>query len=134
MQAEGTTKKRTLRDLISDVHAAIRFVRSQSEVDPSKVGIIGHSEGGIIGPVACTEDLTIAALVVCSASASKFEDILLHQAEHNTKEIAQMATEERETWGIKEGYDPVRSTLKIIEKVKEGEEYIQIDGEKESTK
>lgn len=132
--SEGDYKKRRLKDLITDVHAAIKFVRSQTEVDPSKVGIIGHSEGGIIGPVVCAEDPAIAALVVCSASASKFENILLHQAEHNRKEIAQMTPEEREKWGIKEGYDPVKSTLEIIEKVKKGEEYIEISGEKESTK
>lgn len=130
----GDYKKRRLGDLISDAHVAIRFVRSQAEVDPSKIGIIGHSEGGIIGPVVCAEDLAIAALVVCSASASKFEDILLHQAEHNKKEIAQMAPEEREKWGIKEGYDPMKSTLEIIEKIKRGEEYIEIYGEKEFTK
>ena len=130
----GDYKKRTLRDLISDVRAAIRFVRSQPEVDPSKVGVIGHSEGGIIGPVVCAEDPTIAALVVCSASASKIEDIMLHQAECNKKEITQMAPKEREKWGIKKGYNPVKSTLEIIEKVKNGEDYIEIHGEKESTK
>ena len=32
----------------SDVEAAVRFVRTQPEIDPKRVGLIGHSEGGIL--------------------------------------------------------------------------------------
>lgn len=39
----------TLDDSTSDALAGISFLSSQEEINPEKIGIIGHSEGGLIG-------------------------------------------------------------------------------------
>jgi alpha/beta superfamily hydrolase len=49
----GDYKTAGFRDFVSDAHAAIRFLRSRTEVDPSRIIVLWHSEGGIIGPVLC---------------------------------------------------------------------------------
>ena len=46
-KSSGDYKKAGFKDLIFDVHAAIKFLRSQPEVDSAKTVVLGHSEGGI---------------------------------------------------------------------------------------
>ena len=41
-----------LGDLAEDAEAAVRFVRGRSGVDPDRVGLVGHSEGALVAPVA----------------------------------------------------------------------------------
>ena len=57
--------------LAEDAATAMRFVRTRSEVDADRVGLIGLSQGGKIAPVAATrtEDLAFVVNVVGSATA-----------------------------------------------------------------
>lgn len=45
----------TTDDYAADALAAVRFLKMQPQVDPGKVGIAGHSEGGIIAAMAAAE-------------------------------------------------------------------------------
>jgi fermentation-respiration switch protein FrsA (DUF1100 family) len=42
-------------DFSSDAAEAVRFLRTLPEIDGARVGIIGHSEGGIVAPIAAAE-------------------------------------------------------------------------------
>jgi pimeloyl-ACP methyl ester carboxylesterase len=50
-QSSGDWQKATLEALADDGVAAIKFLQSQSEVDASRVGIYGHSQGGMVAPL-----------------------------------------------------------------------------------
>ena len=50
-QSGGDWRKATLEALADDGVAGIRFLQSQPEVDAKRVGIYGHSQGGIIAPL-----------------------------------------------------------------------------------
>lgn len=50
-KSTGKHSLATTEDFAGDAHAALSFLRAQERVDPARVGICGHSEGGIIGPL-----------------------------------------------------------------------------------
>ncbi len=56
--------------LASDIVAGVRFLDSQPEVDPRRVGLVGISQGGWVGPLAAAEDPSIAYLVLLSGPAT----------------------------------------------------------------
>ena len=126
----GDYKTAGFRDFVSDAQAAIKFLRSRKEIDPSRIIVLGHSEGGIIGPVLCAEDTAIAALVICAGTSQKLDEIMMQQAK-STKELLKTLTkEQKEKMKIKDTPDPVEVAKKFIEDVKRGDEYVEIEGHK----
>jgi pimeloyl-ACP methyl ester carboxylesterase len=47
----GTLTNVTSADFAKDVEAGIAYLKTRSEVDKNKIGLIGHSEGGAIAPM-----------------------------------------------------------------------------------
>ncbi|MHC4537756.1 MAG: alpha/beta hydrolase family protein, partial [Planctomycetota bacterium] len=45
----------TSADLAGDVTAAVTFLLDHPDIDPNRIGLIGHSEGGMIAPMVATE-------------------------------------------------------------------------------
>lgn len=126
----GDYKTAGLRDFVSDAHAAIRFLRSRTEVDSSRIIVLGHSEGGIIGPVLCVEDPTIVALVICAGTSQKLDDIMMQQAKSSKEMLRSLTQEQKEKLGVNDTLDPVEVVEDLIEKVKRGDEYVEIEGHK----
>lgn len=58
----------TTADYATDVTAAISFLESRKEIDPAKIGLIGHSEGGIIGPMVASESRDVAFVVMLAGT------------------------------------------------------------------
>ena len=77
----GASDRVTTEDFVGDVLAAIAFLKSRSEIDPKRIGLCGHSEGGIVAPMAASRAKDIAFVVLMSGSAVTGEKILLAQAE-----------------------------------------------------
>jgi uncharacterized protein len=69
----------TTDDYASDAGAAVRFMRFQPEIDPAKVGIIGHSEGGIIAPMVAAGDPEVAFIVLLAGTGLPGMDVQMHQ-------------------------------------------------------
>ena len=56
-KSTGKFRMSKLDDFASDVESAIAYLRTRKEIDPHNIGLIGHSEGGIVAPmVASTSD------------------------------------------------------------------------------
>jgi hypothetical protein len=75
----------TTDDLAADVDAAVAFIRTQPEIDKAKVGVIGHSEGGIVGPAAAAKNRDIAFVVMLAGTGVTGEQIVVKQTELITK-------------------------------------------------
>ena len=45
-QSTGDFGRATTRDFVSDAAAAVQFLQGRDDVDPTRIGVIGHSEGG----------------------------------------------------------------------------------------
>jgi hypothetical protein len=79
--SEGTLRGATSRDLAGDVQAAVAFLAEQPGIDASRVGIIGHSEGGMIAPMVATETDQVGFLVLLAAPGLPGREILADQLE-----------------------------------------------------
>jgi|SRR5215469_686304 len=53
----GNYAAATTSDFAFDAEAAFSYLRARPEVDPRKVGLIGHSEGGVIAPIVAAHHL-----------------------------------------------------------------------------
>ena len=40
-----------MTDFSSDVEAGVAYLKTRAEVDPHRIGLVGHSEGGIVAPM-----------------------------------------------------------------------------------
>ncbi len=65
----GDVNEATLPTFAEDARAALAFLRERPEVDARRVGILGHSEGGYVGPMVAAEDPALRALVLVAAPA-----------------------------------------------------------------
>ncbi len=65
--SEGEFGTATTRDFADDAAAAVDFLKSHPEVDGGRIGIIGHSEGGLIAPIVASELIPDLAHIVLLA-------------------------------------------------------------------
>ncbi len=64
----GNLKAATSLDFATDVEAGVAFLRGRKDVDPARIGLIGHSEGGLIAPIVAAKDPKIAFVVLMAGT------------------------------------------------------------------
>jgi len=120
-QSTGSLDDATTLDLASDAAAALAFLKSRKEIDPARIGIVGHSEGAMIASYLASRSPDIPWLILLAAPAQKGDDTLLKQSEliaraGNLSEPQILASLSFD----KEAYDLVREekdTSKLAEKL-----------------
>lgn len=70
----------TSADFATDVAAGIAFLRTRADIDPKRIAVVGHSEGGMIAPMVAAEDPSIAAIVLLAGPGLPGRDVLVAQA------------------------------------------------------
>jgi pimeloyl-ACP methyl ester carboxylesterase len=80
-QSGGTQEGATTADLSGDVEAAVEALARREGVAASEIGIIGHSEGGLIAPMVATRTDDVAFLVLLAAPGLPGDAILANQLE-----------------------------------------------------
>ena len=75
----GDANAATAEDTAADAHAALRFLRARSDIDPRRVGLVGHSYGGEIAPMVAAEDPAVAAVVLLAGPARPFRETMRYQ-------------------------------------------------------
>ena len=80
-KSTGNFDQATTEDFASDAAAALAYLKSRKEIDPGKIGLIGHSEGGIIAPMMATRSSDIAWMVLLAAPGLKGEEVMLLQSQ-----------------------------------------------------
>jgi pimeloyl-ACP methyl ester carboxylesterase len=66
-QSTGDWKTITDEELARDYLAAVRFLQTQSGVNPKRVGIYGHSQGGTISPLIAAQPGAVAFVIAAAA-------------------------------------------------------------------
>ncbi len=82
-KSEGNWVGANFEVLAGDTLAAVEFVRNREEIDSSKLGLVGMSQGGWIAPVAASRDEGISFVVSMSGSTVTTDQQLLHEEIHN---------------------------------------------------
>jgi hypothetical protein len=78
-QSTGSYKDATSLDFADDAEAAVNFLRRTPEVNVSRIGIIGHSEGGMIAPLVASRDPALAFIVMLAGQGVRGELLLVEQ-------------------------------------------------------
>jgi fermentation-respiration switch protein FrsA (DUF1100 family) len=78
-KSQGVYSTATTADLATDADAAFTFLKSNSFIDPKRIGLAGHSEGGIIAPIVASGNKEISFIVSIAGPGVKGEEILHRQ-------------------------------------------------------
>jgi len=70
----------TSEDFAGDALAAWRFLGARRDIDPRRIGLLGHSEGGLIAPMLAARTPGIAFVVMLAGPGVTGEQIMLKQA------------------------------------------------------
>ncbi len=93
----------TSADFANDVRSGIMYLRSRPEIDGSRVGIVGHSEGGIIAPMVAVGDPNLRALVLMAGSATRGREIIMEQNRYVIDSVARLTGPARDAALAKAG-------------------------------
>ncbi|HRI46428.1 MAG TPA: alpha/beta fold hydrolase [Ignavibacteriaceae bacterium] len=78
-QSTGDFSKATSLDFVTDALSAIKYLQTREEVDIDKIGIIGHSEGGLIAPIAASTSEEVKFIVLLAGTGVTGEEIIYEQ-------------------------------------------------------
>lgn len=69
----------TTIEFSEDAQSAAHFLMDHAMVDPDKVGIMGHSEGGLAAPFIADRDESIAFIVLLAGTGVPISEVLIDQ-------------------------------------------------------
>ncbi len=75
-ESVGDFANATTEDFATDALAAVDYLINREDIDPNRVGIIGHSEGGIVAPIAATRSQRVAFIVSLAGTGISGRDLL----------------------------------------------------------
>ncbi|MES3023256.1 MAG: alpha/beta fold hydrolase [Pseudomonadota bacterium] len=78
-KSTGTFRNASSYDFADDAAAALHFLRGMPEVDARRTGVIGHSEGGLIGPLLASRDPSLGFVVMLAGPGVRGEVLLTEQ-------------------------------------------------------
>ena len=113
----GDSEAATSRDFASDVLAAVAYLKGRDDVDPGRIGLAGHSEGGLIAPMVAVESPDVSYIVLMAAPGVLGERLFHAQTESiaraggaSKEEIAQIQKMNRALFEVvKSESDPERA-------------------------
>ena len=80
-QSTGNFATATTADFATDVESAIAYLKTRNEINHRKIGLIGHSEGGVIAPMVASQSEDVAFIVMLAGTGLRGDKILLLQNE-----------------------------------------------------
>jgi hypothetical protein len=79
--SKGDFKTATTLDFSTDVEAALQYLQTRKEIDQKKIGLIGHSEGGIIAPMVAAKSKNVSFIILLAGTGIPGDELLLLQQE-----------------------------------------------------
>jgi pimeloyl-ACP methyl ester carboxylesterase len=79
-KSTGNFSNATTKDFSTDVVSAVAYLKSRSDIDANNIGLIGHSEGGIIAPLAANQTKDVSFMVLLASTGIPGSKISLLQS------------------------------------------------------
>lgn len=79
--SKGDFNTATTYDLSTDAEAAVEYLKTRKEINKKQIGLIGHSEGGMIAPMLASRSKDIAYIVMLAGPGVPIEELLHKQQE-----------------------------------------------------
>ena len=76
----GNFSVATTMDFARDVQAAIKYLKTRTEIDPTRIGLIGHSEGGIVAPLVATSFNDVAFIAMLAGPGIRGKELIVLQS------------------------------------------------------
>jgi len=74
--SKGDASQATSADFADDARAGVEYLKGRQEIDPKRIGLIGHSEGGIIAPMVAVRSPDVAFIVLLAGTGVTGEKIV----------------------------------------------------------
>jgi hypothetical protein len=78
-KSTGTFSTATTQDFAADAEAAIGYLLTREEIDPDRIGLLGHSEGGQVAAMLGARDKDLAFIISLAGPGVIGRDVLLLQ-------------------------------------------------------
>lgn len=75
----GTFATATSMDFAADAEAGLTYLANRKEINPRKLGLVGHSEGGVVAPIVAARNRAVAFIVLLAGSGVPGDEVLLAQ-------------------------------------------------------
>jgi uncharacterized protein len=96
-QSGGRPESATLADYTEDLRAVIKTFSARKDVDPKKIAVVGHGEGGAVGMLAAAKDNKIAALALVASLGITGAELNLAQVNHSLERSTRSDAEKQST-------------------------------------
>ena len=80
-KSTGDVQNATSADFANDVEVGLAYLKNRKEVDQKRMGMIGHSEGGLIASIVAARNPDIDFVIMLAGPGVKGSDVLLKQTE-----------------------------------------------------
>lgn len=78
-KSQGDYVNSTSADLATDAEAAYLFLKNNPKINPAAIGLLGHSEGGLIAPIVAASNAGIGFIVSLAGPGVTGEQVLYRQ-------------------------------------------------------
>jgi pimeloyl-ACP methyl ester carboxylesterase len=81
-QSGGRSERVTLQDYADDLTTTVKWLAKRKDVDPRRIAVAGHSEGGAVAMLAAAREKQIGSLVLIAAPGTLGSELILEQQRH----------------------------------------------------
>ncbi len=109
-KSTGNYSEAVLADFAADADAGIAYLKTRPEVDLKRIGLIGHSEGGLVAPMVAVHNSDVAFVVMMAGPGVRGDQILSAQQKLIEASIGKTSAE------IEKDADTQRAIFAILRK------------------
>ncbi|MES2588379.1 MAG: alpha/beta fold hydrolase [Bacteroidota bacterium] len=80
-KSKGNFQSATTTNFAYDAQAAFLYLKNIKKIDENKIGIIGHSEGGMVAPMVAVADTQVRFVVLLAGPGVPMDQLMLKQTE-----------------------------------------------------
>jgi dienelactone hydrolase len=96
-ESSGNHATATSADFADDVRAGVDWLRKRPDIDPARIAVLGHSEGGLIAPLVAASDPRLAAVVLMAGPSKGGREILDFQLRYGIDHDSAIAPSKRDS-------------------------------------
>jgi dipeptidyl aminopeptidase/acylaminoacyl peptidase len=84
-------------DFADDIRAAVAYLRTRRDIDPSRIALLGHSEGAMIAPMVAVNDKRLKGLVLLAGPADNGREIIRYQQRYAVDQDTSLSAAKRDS-------------------------------------
>ncbi len=119
--SRGEVESATSADFADDAESALNYLLERDEIDPEQIGILGHSEGGLIAEMLTAENPNISFMILMAGPGLSGYDVSIEQAvmlaadsgrsAEEVEKVRTRQTQVMDTVVSDEGWDELKAML-----------------------